>query len=111
MNVLRALAVEVAINIVPDLKKNLEKEPSASGSRVEHEVVVVDVEHGHGETSQLAHRKVLTELATEDRAEEALEGHTNVIDIGACEADCLQSGDDLEYLSIWEVYPNAVKKN
>src|SRR5690606_7213083 len=57
-----ALACEVVLDAVPALQQSLEQESAGARRGVDDVVAPVDVESGHGEARDLAHREVLAQL-------------------------------------------------
>jgi len=87
INVVLALSPEVSIHGVPYLQKHLQQESPTTCGRIEHEMVVVDVEHRDREPGKLPHGEVLAELAAKYGPKEAFKRDADVIDVGAREAD------------------------
>jgi len=78
-NMGRALTPKFEVNPMPHLQQGFEQKASAPTSWVKNEIAVVNIKHCDDEPSQLAHRKILTKLATKHRAKEVLKSDANVI--------------------------------
>src|SRR5690606_26976588 len=102
-----ALACEVVLDAVPALQQSLEQESAGARRGVDDVVAPVDVESGHGEARDLAHREVLAQLAPEHRPEEPLEGPPDGVGVGVDDADVLQHLDDGPHLLVRQLNADA----
>ena len=89
VDVFGRLAVEIAVYGMPNLKQDFQEESPTAGSRIQYEMVVVNIKHGHGEAGELPHRKILAEFTSEDGAEKTFKGYSNIVDVRSSEADGL----------------------